>query len=73
MASRDSQDLLTVHEAASLLGVADPTARRYADRSVLPSVRDGNGYRRFRREDVLKLASERKARQEAARQFAAAR
>lgn len=49
--------LLTVHDAARLLGVAPRTVERLRDRGLLPAVRvDGTRIVRYRRADVERLA-----------------
>jgi excisionase family DNA binding protein len=49
-------DLLTIAEAAKLLGVSLPTLRRWDDLGKFPARRHPiNGYRRWLREDVLDL------------------
>ncbi len=50
-----TQDLVTSGEAATLLGVADKTVRRWANSGHLPVVRTPGGHRRFRRSDVENL------------------
>lgn len=53
----DSSEILSVSEAARLIGISDKTTRRAADCGWLPSGRaessDGRGARLFNREDVI--------------------
>jgi excisionase family DNA binding protein len=51
----DPNELLTIGQAAEVLQVAVSTVRRWADQSVLPSVRIAGGPRRFRRFHVEAL------------------
>jgi excisionase family DNA binding protein len=49
-------DLLTVQQAAQLLGVSVPTMRRWDDTGKFVAKRHPiNGYRMYRRPDVLRL------------------
>jgi excisionase family DNA binding protein len=49
-------DLLTVQEAAHLLGVSVPTMRRWDDGGKFVAKRHPiNGYRMYRKADVLRL------------------
>jgi excisionase family DNA binding protein len=47
-------------EAARILQASQELTRRLADTGALPHVKLGNGHRIFRREDVERLARERK-------------
>ena len=52
----DPADLLTIAEAAKLLGVSQPTLRRWDDIGKFKARRHPiNAYRMYLREDVLKL------------------
>jgi excisionase family DNA binding protein len=48
--------LLTLRQAAGLLGVHESTVRRYADRGLIGSARLPSGVRRLHRADVDALA-----------------
>jgi len=51
-----SSDLLTLQEAAALLGVSTATLRNWDRTGVLRAVRDpSNNYRKYRREDVVAM------------------
>ena len=50
--------LLTISEAAQLLGVHQKTLRAWADKGLVPHVRLPSGYRRFDRADVERLVEE---------------
>ena len=52
--------ILTVSEAARVLGIAPKTARVWADRGRLPVVRTEAGWRLFWRRDVERLAERRR-------------
>ena len=53
---RELNRMLTVAEAAELLGVSKTTIRRYSNQGKLKSYRIGTGkHRRFRKKDVLDL------------------
>lgn len=54
-----SEELLSLSAVAEALGVSPSTVRRLADQGVLPGARTEGGHRRFRREDVQRLARER--------------
>ena len=49
-------DLIGLSEAAQTLGVSPSTMRRHADSGALPVERTAGGHRRFRRQDVRRLA-----------------
>lgn len=52
----DPAELLTVAEAAKLLGISQPTLRRWDDTGKFPARRHPiNGYRMYWLEDVMKL------------------
>lgn len=52
----DPSELLTVAEAAKLLGVSQPTLRRWDDSGRFPARRHPiNGYRMYVRDEVVKL------------------
>jgi excisionase family DNA binding protein len=49
-------DLITIAEAAKLLGVSQPTLRRWDELGKFPARRHPiNSYRQYLRDDVLKL------------------
>lgn len=53
------QDLLTIREAADLLGVSLPTLRRWDASGKFPARRHPiNGYRMYSRADVLRLRAQ---------------
>jgi excisionase family DNA binding protein len=57
MPSRDTQpDLLSIGETSRMLGVSLDTLRRWDAAGKLPAVRTVGQQRRFRREDVERLA-----------------
>jgi excisionase family DNA binding protein len=56
----DADELLPLSAVAAALGVSASTARRLADQGVLPGTRTEGGHRRFRRNDVQRLARERR-------------
>lgn len=48
--------LITVSEAAELLGVSKTTIRRMSNANLIPTYRIGTGrHRRFRKRDILRL------------------
>lgn len=50
------EDLLTIADAAKLLGVSQPTLRRWDDLGKFSARRHPiNGYRMYLRDDVMKL------------------
>lgn len=50
---------LNVREAARRLGVHENTVRNWADRGILRPIRlPGSGYRRFRADDIERIARE---------------
>jgi excisionase family DNA binding protein len=52
----DPAELLTVAEAAVLLGISQPTLRRWDDAGKFPARRHPiNGYRMYLKADVMKL------------------
>jgi len=53
-----SKELLSVSDAAKLLGVSNSTLRRLEDELKIVSIRQPNGYRLFKRFDLLTLKSE---------------
>jgi len=50
--ARGGLEWLTLGEAASFLGVAHSTMRKWADQGVVPAIRTHGGHRRFRRGDL---------------------
>jgi len=54
-------ELLTPSVAAQLMGIAVDTLRYHADRGHLPTLRTTNGRRLFRRGDVERFVSQRRA------------
>ncbi len=53
--SHDKNGLLTVGEAAALVGVSNDTLKRWEKAGHIASGRTPNGHRRFRRADVERL------------------
>ncbi|WP_224781263.1 helix-turn-helix domain-containing protein [Leucobacter sp. Psy1] len=53
--SQDGDELLTVAEAAKLLGVSVDTIRRYSRAGTLATRRTPTNHRRFNRGDVIAL------------------
>lgn len=51
----DQSPLMTVAELAEFLSVSESTVKRWASQGLLPAVRIGRGYLRFRREDVKQI------------------
>jgi len=51
----DSNDMLSVSEAAAVAGVSKYTLRRWDAAGRIASVRTPTGHRRFRRSDVERL------------------
>jgi excisionase family DNA binding protein len=52
----DGEDILTTSEVAALLGVSEPTLRRWDEAGKFrPKRHPINGYRMYRRSEVLKL------------------
>ena len=52
----DPGDLITIAEAAGLLGVSLPTLRRWDDSGKFPARRHPmNGYRMYAKDDVMRL------------------
>lgn len=51
------QDLLTAQQVAEVFGINRSTVSRWGLRGVLPCVRIGKGFVRYRREDVERLLS----------------
>lgn len=60
-------DLLTTADASKVLGVVPDTVRQWARRGLVPSLPTPSGQRLYRRGDIERLARDRAARQEAAR------
>jgi excisionase family DNA binding protein len=50
--TRREPDWLTLGQAASFLGVAQSTLRKWADQGRVPGIRTPGGHRRFRRSDL---------------------
>jgi excisionase family DNA binding protein len=57
-----SSEFVALGEAARILKCSPELARRLADDGALPAIRLGNGHRIFRREDVERVAHERRER-----------
>ena len=53
--TQETDDYVTVSEAARIAFLSNDTIRRYADKGILASVRTPSNHRRFRRSDVLGL------------------
>ena len=62
MAKIPELDLLSVGDAATILGLSPDMVRVLHRQGRLPAFRTPRGFRLFRRADVEKLAKERKAR-----------
>ena len=54
----DGPKLLTINEAARLLGVHQNTLRTWADKGLVPHVKLPSGHRRFRSADIERLQRE---------------
>lgn len=50
-----TEKLLTISQAAAILGIHADTLRRWSDRGVVPTVRLPSGYRRFRPGEIAAL------------------
>ncbi len=50
--------MLTIAEAARILGVHKNTLRTWADKGIVPHVKLPSGYRRFRQAEMRRLARE---------------
>jgi DNA-binding transcriptional MerR regulator len=59
MSRPSPDDLLTSSAAGRILGLSPDMVRILNDKGVLPALRTVNGYRLFRREDVVKLKAAR--------------
>ncbi len=55
---RRTPKLLTVSQAAGMLGVHQQTLRAWADKGLVPHVKLPSGYRRFRVADIERLRRE---------------
>lgn len=55
--TQETDDYVTVSEAARISYLSNDTIRRYADKGILATVRTPSNHRRFRRSDVLALLS----------------
>lgn len=53
--TQDTDELVTVSEAARIAHVSNDTIRRYADKGLLPVFRTPANHRRFRVTDVQSL------------------
>ena len=53
-----SARLLTISEAADLLGVHQKTLRAWADKGLVAHYRTPTGYRRFDREEIERLRND---------------
>jgi excisionase family DNA binding protein len=60
MPDRDPEELLTPSEAAHVLNLSSDTVRLLSDKGLLPTLRTMSGRRLFRRNDVERLAEERR-------------
>lgn len=56
-------DILTVRDAAKILGVSDQMVRRYERQGRIRAMRTAGGWRLFLRSDVVAFAAERAGRQ----------
>ncbi len=50
--------MLTIAEAAKILGIHKNTLRTWADRGMVPHVKLPSGYRRFRLSEMRRIARE---------------
>ena len=57
----NKENLVSVGEAARLLGVSVDTLRRWADDARIPVIRTPTGHRRFRIRDIDALLDQRAA------------
>ena len=55
MRAMDDTPLLTIGEAARMLGVSVDTIRRWSDSGRIPAVVLPSGHRRYRAEDIRNL------------------
>lgn len=55
MPNRQDDDLLSVKEAARILGVTARTVERYGERGLITPVRLPSGHRRYRYADLVRL------------------
>ncbi|MCB9823626.1 tail fiber domain-containing protein [Candidatus Nomurabacteria bacterium] len=55
----ESNNLLSVSEAAKILGVSSSTVRRLAEQAIIIENRDANGYRRFNVNDIINYKNHR--------------
>ena len=46
-------DWLTLGQAATYLGVAQSTIRKWTDQGTLPAIKTPGGHRRYREDDVM--------------------
>lgn len=53
--TQETDEYVTVSEAARISFLSNDTIRRYADKGILASVRTPSNHRRFLRSDVLAL------------------
>src|SRR5258708_1296457 len=53
--------ILSIHEAAQVLGVADKTLRRWEESNVLIPLRSEGGHRRYKLSDIEKFKKQREA------------
>jgi predicted site-specific integrase-resolvase len=60
MSDEDPNQLLTAIDAARILGLSTDMVRVLTRKGRLPSQRAANGYHLFRRQDVERLAEERR-------------
>jgi len=62
MQTESPSELVALGEASRILQLSQEHTRRLADQGALVAIRLANGHRIFRREDVERLARERRAR-----------
>ncbi|MGQ0507859.1 MAG: helix-turn-helix domain-containing protein [Myxococcaceae bacterium] len=68
MADHNPEELLTPSEAAHVLNLSSDTVRLMSDKGLLKTVRTMSGRRLFRRDDVERLAAERRQHAQHSRQ-----
>lgn len=56
MSKQETQEWLSLRQAAEILGVHPATVRNWADEGKLPSRRTAGKHRRFSKEDLMRLA-----------------
>jgi len=55
MAEQKDLELLTISQAAALLGVHQNTLRSWANKGLVPHVKLPSGYRRFSRQQIEQI------------------